>query len=108
MGYYDIMQVCKKGHQINDSFNKHPENNKNFCDKCGSKTINKCLWCNEPIKGDYHVEGVCSFLPTSTPNHCHKCGKPYPWAMRVKISKNICGIRNSLKWTIDKLLKKGN
>lgn len=81
MGNYDIQQVCLNGHQITDSYNQSPEFRKDYCDKCGEKTIHKCLECKHPIKGDYHVEGVLAVgHSTPVPTHCENCGRPFPWA----------------------------
>jgi hypothetical protein len=35
MGSYDIAQVCPNGHVANDSTQRDPEFNMEFCDKCG-------------------------------------------------------------------------
>lgn len=78
-GSYDIQQVCKNGHQINDSYKKSPQFNSDYCDKCGEKTITECEFCNEPIRGRYTTYGVIDLSKTRVPNSCHKCGKPYPW-----------------------------
>lgn len=80
MGYYDFQQVCLKGHQITDTYNNSPGSRKNFCPKCGEKTIYKCLNCNEPIKGDY-ISNVVVLpgSPAPIPTHCEACGKPFPW-----------------------------
>ena len=89
MGYYDVMQVCLNGHQITDNYNRYPEHRKDFCDKCGEKTITRCPKCNEPIRGDYHVEGVLAIKETPVPEFCHKCGAPYPWTERKAKIKEI-------------------
>lgn len=83
MGYYDVQQVCLNGHQITDNYNGSPQFRKNFCSICGEKTINVCPNCNQPIRGDYHVEGVvCLGSTTSVPTHCENCGQPFPWTIR--------------------------
>ena len=47
--WQDTMQVCPNGHVINASFRKRPYLNKDFCDKCGEKTITNCPKCDKPI-----------------------------------------------------------
>lgn len=65
MGYYEVMQVCLKGHQITDYYNSLPELRQEFCNKCGAKTIYQCPQCHAPIRGDYVVEGVIGGGPTT-------------------------------------------
>jgi len=80
--YYDIQQVCLNGHQINSSYKRYPEYNKDYCDKCGEKTIYLCPNCNNPIRGYHSIDGVISFAGTPIPKNCEKCGKPFPWTER--------------------------
>ena len=83
MGQHDVAQVCPNGHVANDSSQRHPEFNKEYCDRCGEKTITTCPECNSPIQGDYHAEGVISiggeFDP---PAFCQHCGHAFPWTER--------------------------
>jgi len=81
MGSYDIQQVCLNGHQITDSYNQFPQFRKNFCDKCGERTIHQCPACSHPIKGFYQDEGRIAISQASVPSHCESCGKPYPWSI---------------------------
>ena len=81
MGWYDAAQVCLNGHMINHSLKKYPEFSKQYCNKCGAKTITSCPECNTPIQGEYHVEGI-AVLGLSSPSpdsFCHSCGQPFPW-----------------------------
>lgn len=92
MGYHDISQVCMNGHVITRNARRSPEFTKKFCDKCGEPTIMACEACNEPIQGEYHVEGVAylGFSDPPPPNFCHACGKPYPWtARRIDTAKAL-------------------
>ena len=79
MGWYDIAQVCINGHVVNSSTNERPQHNKEYCEKCGSKTIIKCQQCGTQIQGEYHVEGVFGISHYQAPSFCIKCGKPFPW-----------------------------
>ncbi|MBI5421778.1 TIGR02391 family protein [Candidatus Peregrinibacteria bacterium] len=112
MGYYDIQQVCLNGHQITDSYNKHPQFRKEYCDECGEKTIFECPNCNVPIRGDYHVEGVFGGGETSVPKHCYSCGKPYPWSKKTGINKIVNFEEHIIHTSIDtvsgKLFKDGH
>ena len=77
--YYDVAQICMKGHVINDRVRDYPAHNQNYCDKCGSETVTKCS-CEESIRGDYVVPGVFGGTRSyDPPKYCHKCGKPFPW-----------------------------
>lgn len=85
MGYYTQAQICINGHSINTDKNGNPGQNKNFCDLCGSETIDKCKYCDSPINGRYITPGyinVCAYIP---PDYCSNCGKAYPWTS-AKIS----------------------
>lgn len=78
--WYDTMQVCLNGHVINDSHHKYPQRNKEFCTKCGQKTITQCPKCSDPIPGKMQDTGV--FAPGSTPSapeFCQHCGERFPW-----------------------------
>lgn len=79
MGYYDVGLICLNGHVVNSSAKDHPEHNSNFCDECGSKTINACKYCDASIRGRYHAGGVFDLTGYNAPAYCHNCGKPYPW-----------------------------
>ncbi|MDR7451568.1 MAG: DUF2321 domain-containing protein [Armatimonadota bacterium] len=84
MGYYDVAQICLNGHTITRSARSSPEFTKKFCPECGEQTITTCPRCNQPIQGEYHVEGVAAigFKDPPPPNFCHNCGEPYPWTER--------------------------
>lgn len=80
MGYHDVQQVCLKGHQITDRFNSSPQFRRNFCSKCGEKTIHQCPACSAPIPGDYHADGVVAIgFSTPVPSHCENCGEAFLW-----------------------------
>lgn len=81
--WYDVMQVCLKGHVITDVLISKPEHGREHCQKCGAKTISKCSHCKKDIPGEYHVPRVVvvAGLPPP-PSHCDGCGKPFPWAIR--------------------------
>ena len=92
MGYHDVQQVCLNGHQITDNYNRSPEFRKNYCSKCGEKTIHQCQNCKTPIKGDYHADGVIAIggPPAPVPTNCENCGNPFPWTIKKqKLSNSI-------------------
>ena len=76
---FDIAQICLNGHVVNDSTIHYPDHNKDFCDKCGAKTITHCPHCNDPIRGRYYMKFVYDASPFRAPAYCHNCGAPYPW-----------------------------
>lgn len=84
MGNYDVAQVCYNGHVTNSKTHRNPQDNKNFCDECGEKTITECPSCQFPIQGEYcsNSGGVILvgniFYP---PAFCQSCGKPFPWTL---------------------------
>jgi hypothetical protein len=79
---YDVAQVCPNGHTANDSFREFSDFNKEFCDKCGEKTITSCPKCNNPIRGAYHAQGVIGVFEYTPPAYCHNCGNAFPWTER--------------------------
>ena len=90
MSYYDVMQVCVKGHQITARYDDYPELRQDFCKKCGSPTIFACPKCKEPIRGEYNVPGVAAIgFEVPVPEFCHKCGESYPWTKTNHQIKSI-------------------
>lgn len=78
--FIDCQLICLNGHQINTSFHKESEKNKEHCEICGEKTINKCINCETEIPGDIYYEfvGAADESP-KVPQYCVKCGFPFPW-----------------------------
>jgi len=75
------MQVCRNGHVINDGYQKYPQYNKDYCDKCGVKTITTCPNCNNLIPGDIQDTGVIAVgFRRSAPEFCEHCGEKFPWS----------------------------
>lgn len=85
---YDVMQVCENGHKITGCFDTKPERRKDFCDRCGEKTITACPNCDKEIQGDRLKELYDgSWLQdkrVNTPSYCPNCGEPYPWTTRKR------------------------
>jgi REase_DpnII-MboI/Uncharacterized protein conserved in bacteria (DUF2321) len=83
----DVMQVCLDGHVINDSYHKYPDCNKDFCDKCGAKTITSCPKCSHPIPGDMQDTGVVMLggFRENAPDFCQYCGEKFPWYGKIKV-----------------------
>ena len=80
--WYDVAQICMNWHVANSATQRYPDQNKNFCDKCGDPTITACPACNRPVRGKYHAPGVIVIGDDPAPAHCIECGKPYPWTER--------------------------
>lgn len=90
MGYYYTAQICLNGHMINNSTDKHPENNQVFCSRCGARTITTCPSCGNIIRGYYSSDLVLNFEPTPVEAYCYACGEPYPWtALAIKAATDI-------------------
>lgn len=77
--WYDMAQICLNGHVINSMAQSYPQQNQEFCDECGSKTISECPNCSTHIKGVYHIPGVMAFSDYIPPKFCYKCGEPFSW-----------------------------
>jgi hypothetical protein len=81
----DVMQVCLNGHVINDGYQKYPQYNKEYCDKCGEKTIINCQNCGKPIPGDMQDTGVVALgFQTPAPDFCQHCGEKFPGFEKTK------------------------
>jgi len=101
---YDVAQVCLNGHMVNSSWRSSPEFSKDFCPKCGTKTVNACPSCQTHIQGYCHVPGVISVSKTHVRQYCHACGKPYPWtSARIDAAKALAQELEGLS-DADKLL----
>lgn len=82
----DVMQVCLNGHVINDGYQKYPQYNKEYCDKCGAKTITSCQNCGNPIPGDMQDTGVVAVgFQKPAPDFCQYCGEKFPWYGKTKV-----------------------
>lgn len=78
--YYDVAQVCKNGHVINNQYKKTPMYNTKHCVDCGAETITKCQECENDIRGELSIyDNRLTGHTGPTPNCCIECGKPYPW-----------------------------
>ena len=72
-----------EGHVTNSTTQRFPQHNKDFCDKCGQRTITACPACQKPIRGRYHQQNVIDLTPDDpAPAHCIACGKSFPWTER--------------------------
>ena len=90
---YDKAQICKNGHLINDSMEKFPQRNKDFCNICGEPTLNKCPKCSNDIKGaQYHIQeyGSSGIGRYNIPSFCDSCGAPFPWTNeKMEVAKEL-------------------
>ncbi len=79
--YYDTQQVCENGHQVTDRYDDFPERRKEYCEKCGAKTIYKCPSCATKIRGHHVMRGAVGG-GTTRPEYCNNCGSTFPWASK--------------------------
>jgi hypothetical protein len=127
--WYDVAQICLNGHVINESVQEHPENNKDYCEKCGNKTITECPKCGAKIIGAKYFErnlGIGRNLSScylkkrkgysqrqkapsvyEVSSYCPNCGNPYPWTERkIKAAHELTQELDSLNDKEKKLLEK--
>lgn len=69
------IQVCRKGHLINEAAQFDISANRKFCPSCGSETILECASCNAKITSAGAT--ICSQVVI--PAYCCECGRPFPW-----------------------------
>ncbi|MGB2986282.1 MAG: DUF2321 domain-containing protein [Phycisphaerae bacterium] len=74
---HETALVCEKGHVINEHVDQRPEDNANFCEKCGARAVSVCE-CGAPIRGG----GYCVFGFFKPPAHCRVCGRAHIWTER--------------------------
>lgn len=79
---YDIAQVCLNGHIITMSAEAFPASCKDYCSKCGEKTIMSCSTCNAPLEGRRKGSRMV-YTPEAPQACCYNCGRPYPWTERA-------------------------
>ena len=106
----DTMQVCRNGHLINHSYINKPENNQDYCKKCGKETIIKCPACEQEIPGKTHAPGRVRLFRGSVPNYCQYCNEAYPWHKGIvkwkkRIGSSLPYIPKSVDWIFDKISK---
>ena len=71
---YDVMQVCLNGHIITDYYYLKTHLRKEYCPKCGAKTIPSNV-------------SIPSLI--TVPKMCEHCGKPFPWTKeKEEVAKN--------------------
>jgi hypothetical protein len=86
---YDIAQVCTSGHVVNSMSASFTEGNRNFCQRCGAKTIRECEACQAPIPGYFHSNVISiGGGETKPPAFCGSCGAAYPWTEAGRIEWN--------------------
>ncbi len=78
-GTYDTALICLSGHIVNEAVRRHPEDSREFCARCGLKTISQCPQCKIEIPGVFDDGWGSSHGLWEAPRHCTGCGKPFPW-----------------------------
>jgi hypothetical protein len=83
-GTHCTAQLCKQGHiQHCDG---SPFNESVHCTVCGSKCIDECTHCQEPIRG----ADAYRHMSYVRPQFCHGCGQPYPWMEeRLRVAREL-------------------
>jgi hypothetical protein len=100
---YDTAQICLNGHITNDSVYRYPEDSKNYCDTCGSKTIEECPSCKNAIQGAEYNEYSFDSLE-SPPSYCIFCGEAFPWIkIALEAAEDLANIIDELG-ELDKII----
>ena len=83
-GLHCTAQICMKGHV--QHFDGKPFDPDAHCPVCGSKCIDVCPHCGDPIPGVEIYKG----MDYSRPQFCRKCGRPFPWmAERLQTANDL-------------------
>lgn len=89
------IKYCINGHGLyNRDFLPEDKN----CNKCGELYFEKCGYCSQDIPNSFISKQFSNgylFSNPTRPDHCHNCGKPYPW-VEAKIKK----IENAGVWLL--------
>jgi hypothetical protein len=73
-GDHCAAQICMTGHVRHcDGNTFNPEE---YCSECGTRCIDTCLNCGEPIRGTLLYRPASDY---QRPSFCHACGRAYPW-----------------------------
>jgi hypothetical protein len=84
-GMHCTAQICKQGHI--QHCNGLPFSEGAHCTTCGSKCIDECMHCQEPIRG---ADAYGSTFDYVRPQFCHGCGQPYPWMEeRLRVAREL-------------------
>jgi hypothetical protein len=107
MTEYDIAQICLNGHVTNDAIERKPENNEEYCERCGKPTITECPKCKTPIRGHpYFDNGVNLAMYIDAPRFCIACGCAFPWfETKLQAAKEIASMHEDLNDKDRELLK---
>jgi hypothetical protein len=90
-GFYDVMQVCRRGHIITNVAANEPQHISEHCPVCGAPTLVKCERCQAPLRGLYCHEGYLS-VATDRQSYCYECGEPHPWTEeRLQAAREFAG-----------------
>ena len=74
----DAMQVCLNGHVMTRSIRRVPSLMRDFCGRCGEKTITGCPKCDGRI---YYTSGGTH---SPAPDFCQYCSEAFPWKVRTE------------------------
>jgi hypothetical protein len=107
MADYDIAQICLNGHVTNDSILRRPQDNEDYCQRCGKPTIIACPKCKAPIRGHPYFENNVNLARyINAPRFCIACGNPFPWfETKVQAAKELAGMHEDLNNKDKELLK---
>lgn len=103
--FFDSALICENGHIVNKSKRQFPEDNKNYCEKCGKPSIDKCPKCNSDIRGQKYNgnhEIAAQFIK---PSFCFNCGEMLPWTFKAIEAACELASDNLQKTEIDNLRK---
>jgi hypothetical protein len=110
---FDVAQICLNGHLINDSYERKPDYNHDFCGICGSRTIIECPKCNKKIRGAGYSLSYMGSSPYAKEmgygddyvkssafkiqSYCLYCGSPFPWTeKKIQAAHDIARELDSL------------
>lgn len=97
---YDAFQVCLNGHSITRDYHVDPGTRKEYCSKCGAKTIHMCPECEAEIRG-HLLRAEVFVIGVEPPRFCHACGEPYPWTVSVlKAAEELILLEKSVKTSL--------
>jgi hypothetical protein len=84
-GDHCAAQICVAGHVCH--CDGVTFNSGEYCKECGSRCVDACPNCGEPIRGTLIYQPASEY---QRPSYCHACGRPYPWLEeRLKTAREL-------------------
>ena len=76
---YFAARICPNGHVNNAQASEKPDENQEYCERCGERNLMACCVCSGTIRGMPKRVMASGYR---IPAYCGTCGSPFPWTER--------------------------